>query len=90
MVSQGSLVVGELGSGVSDRADREPSLQRRLHELEARLAALQRAHSHAKWRVVRDVFALCPRCGQRYAYDEKTRTFRVLPGWAPSADLPPR
>ena len=42
-------------------------------------AALQRAHPYSKLRVVRDVYAVCPGCGARYGYDEKARTFRLLP-----------
>ena len=40
--------------------------------------ALQRAHPHSKLRVVRDVYAVCPRCDARYGYDEEARTFRLL------------
>lgn len=41
--------------------------------------ALQRAHPYAKLRVVRHVYAVCPRCGTHYDHDEKAHTFRPTP-----------
>ena len=46
-------------------------------------AALRRKYPHSKLRVVRDVYAVCPRCGARYGYDKDARTFRLLPDPAP-------
>lgn len=42
-------------------------------------AALCHALPHATLRIVRDVWAVCPKCGERYGYDESTRGFVALP-----------
>lgn len=41
--------------------------------------ALEQDHPYSKLRVVRDVHAVCLRCGARYHYDKQARTFRPLP-----------
>lgn len=54
-------------------------LQRGDEAWREHFTALHRRHPNAILRVVRDVYAVCPRCGARHGYDEATRTFPLLP-----------
>jgi hypothetical protein len=59
VVSQGALVVSELGTGVSHQAEREPAFQRRLHELDAGLESLRpTAPTSADGQALRDIRAV--------------------------------
>jgi len=44
-----------------------------------RMQKMRDQHPHARFRIVRDIHAICPTCGRRFRFVEKDRSFFEVP-----------